>query len=241
MSIIKINESLKSLHKRYSSAKKIPNQAVISLSNGIAKLEINGIPAIISIQYEGTGTFTSLMSLFYKVQISKNKIIINNLFRKPIPEEIFTYSGNINLIRCIIINGDGSKLDANITNNQNLDKINISKTNLEDDTMVIQEQSKEYDIKTSYSGLSRKKIKSGTFNQFGKTQKYGKKEVEELSSIITDIAPSLIKSKNVAIKNKKMQIASDLELKKKELLIKEKRMSNKQMSEEEKKKLGGKY
>ena len=141
MSIIKINESLKSLHKRYSSAKKIPNQAVISLSNGIAKLEINGIPAIISIQYEGTGTFTSLMSLFYKVQISKNKIIINNLFRKPIPEEIFTYSGNINLIRCIIINGDGSKLDANITNNQNLDKINISKTNLEDDTMVIQEQS----------------------------------------------------------------------------------------------------
>ena len=236
MSIIKINESLKSLHKRYSSAKKIPNQAVISLSNGIAKLEINGIPAIISIQYEGTGTFTSLMSLFYKVQISKNKIIINNLFRKPIPEEIFTYSGNINLIRCIIINGDGSKLDANITNNQNLDKINIS-----NDTMLIQEQSKEYDIKTSYSGLSRKKIKSGTFNQFGKTQKYGKKEVEELSSIITDIAPSLIKSKNVAIKNKKMQIASDLELKKKELLIKEKRMSNKQMSEEEKKKLGGKY
>ena len=77
MSLLKINKSLKSLHKRYSSVKKIPSHANISLSNGIIKFKINGTPAIISIQYEGTGGFASLMSLFYKVQINKNKIIIS--------------------------------------------------------------------------------------------------------------------------------------------------------------------
>ena len=121
------------------------------------------------------------------------------------------------------------KIHANITNNQNLNKINKSETNFDDDTIILHEQSSEEYVKLTYSGLSKRKIKRGTFNELGKTQKYGKKEVEEISSIITEVAPSLIASKN------------RIETMQKKLLKEKTKPSDSKSTIEKGKKLGGKY
>ena len=73
--------------------------------------------------------------------------------------------------------------------------LNKSETNLEDDTLVLFEETPPIKQKLNISGIVSRKINPSSFNSKGKVQKYGEKEVEEISSIITEIAPSLLFSK----------------------------------------------
>ena len=195
MSILKINKAIRHLNNTIASDKEICTNAELDTSEGIIRLKTNGIPAIISISYSGKALFSSMMPIYLKVVIGKNKIVINNIFRKQIPENILSFTGDFTLTHCIIISQDASKLSANITNSQNLALLNKSETNLEDDTLVLFEETPPIKQKLNISGIVSRKINPSSFNSKGKVQKYGEKEVEEISSIITEIAPSLLFSK----------------------------------------------
>ena len=195
MSIIKLNNALNKINNKKSMIREVCTSANINISEGIIELKTNGVPSIISISYSGTALFSSLIPIYFKVKTGKNKIIINNLFRKNIPENILSYQGNISITHCIIISCDSSKLSANITNSQNLALLNKSETNLEDDSLVLFEETPHVKQKLNISGIKGKIIPPSSFSPDGKLQKYGKKEVEEISSIITEIAPSISFSK----------------------------------------------
>ena len=195
MSKIKLNKTLKRIINNKKLIRTICTNAEIDTTDGIIKLKTNGVPCLISIHYEGLASFTNMLPIYFKVISGTQKIIINNLFRRNVPETLFSYVGDIEIKGCVIISQDGSKLPTSIKNTKNLDFLNKSETNLDDDTLILFEEEADYNRpKTREYGVKPRKIYP-SFNSQGKVQKYGKKEVEEISSIITEIVPSLSFSK----------------------------------------------
>ena len=197
MSILAINKAIKDLNSRVKSKKRICTKAEIYSTDKVLSLKTNGVPSIISIAYNGRGLFKSLMPPFIKVIEGKNKIIINNLFRKAIPVNLISYEGDITISKCIIFSQDSSKLSATIFNNEDSLKLNKSDTNFEDDSNVLFEELPERKAKLSLSGLSRKKINKNLLNSPSNFPRYGQKEIEQFSTLIKEILPSIsVKTKD---------------------------------------------
>ena len=109
-----------------------------------------------------------------------------NIFKKDIPEIILEYFGDIIIYSCEVTNFDGSKIRATINNNQQESLLNKSETNVEDDTLTLFEEPKQIKKRSSLnSGLIEPTIKSNSINTFGKIQKFGKIEKEDLINIVT--------------------------------------------------------
>ena len=65
------------------------------------------------------------------------------------------------------------KNKINITNSQNLALLNKSETNLEDDSLVLFEETPHVKQKLNISGIKAKIIPPSSFSPDGKLQKYG--------------------------------------------------------------------
>ena len=234
MSLVGLNKSLNRINSKKTLVKTTVNDATLTSIDSSVELEISGLPSIIIINYKGTVSIARNLNMFFKIKVSNNTILINNLFRKKMPLKLFDFMGDLTLIRCNIISCDGSKIDATIKNTQNLELINYSKTNLEDDSLVIFEERKRLSRTLPQSGLKKPASKTLFYSPTGSVQKYGKKEAEDISSIITEVAPSLIK-KNGSIKTTLPSIRKRVSLKAKVSV------PIKGVALNQKKKLGGKY
>ena len=170
------------------------DKATLTAIDGEIRLITNGIPSTILIQYKGTVFFESLMPIYAKVVRGKNTILITNIFKATLPELIFNYGGNLEIDSCKIMSFNNHSILATIENKQQGDIVNISETKFEDDTATLHA---EGSIKTPRvrRGLYKKRIDMSKFDEFGKIQKYGTREKEEIFSAIIKTIPSLIDSR----------------------------------------------
>ena len=189
---------LNSIKKRLSLTK----QNLTSVTSGKIEydgyrliLKINGIPSSVIIQYTGVVYFNSAMSPLINVRFNKNAIYIFNFFRKPFPEMIFDYSGDLKITNCRIMSFDQSFFSPTIEDKIGEDKAEESKTNLEDDDMILfGENMKPSNIRT-LRGSSKPNILEKKFDEYGAFQKYGKAEVESIATAVRSVVKkSLIKS-----------------------------------------------
>ena len=170
---------------------KTSTSSILYIVDNTIEFEINGTPSNILITYSGAGNFMSKMPIDIKVKIGKSTILISNVFKKDIPKVILEYSGNITINSCQVMNFDGSKIRSIINNSQNEQLLDKSKTNMEDDTLILYDEPKtKISRSSSNSKLIKPRIKPNAINKFGKIQKYGKSEIETISNIIKQRVPA---------------------------------------------------
>lgn len=149
-----------SLAKKINKMKNIKPVASATLEVSDYEIEIrfNGIPSNIGIEYDGAAVFASSMPAFISSNIGNNSILITNLFKHVFPVKIYNYSGDIIVTKCIITNYDGTQVSAVIKNNQEAQKINRLKTNVDNDDEILFDEPKE--IKERKRGSSKPYIKT---------------------------------------------------------------------------------
>ena len=109
-----------------------------TLHDNVIELDINGIPSLIMIQYSGAAYFSNLMDENdFRLSVSNNKVIIRNRYAKETPKEILSYSGNITILDCILFNYDSKSIIATIDNRHQENILSESKTNLEDENLIL--------------------------------------------------------------------------------------------------------
>ena len=108
---------------------------------------------------KGGAEIRSHLGAYFRITYKSNRIRIINLFNRKPPLRMFSYIGNLNIIRCQIMSYDGTFLKANITRNNELLKIQNQKTKVEDDTLIIREGVESEQIFPIKTGL--KKIPKG--------------------------------------------------------------------------------
>lgn len=189
--MIKIYETLKRIKENKFKDIQTPTHSTLFLSDNDIELEINGIPSSILISFSGTGSFLKKMPIDIKVKIGKGTILISNTFLKEIPRLLFSYLGNIKVYDCQIMNFDTSKIRAEVKNNQIEDIISQSKTNMEDDTLILYDEPKPQEVSAFRSGLIKPTINPNAINKFNKIQKYGKTEAETIAKTIISTAPRI--------------------------------------------------
>ena len=188
MSSLKLYKKLKQIYNNKLSNIPLVTSSTLNIIDNNIEIDLNGMPSSILIDYTGSGIFQSEMPINIKVKISKNKILIVNTFKKNIPSFILSFSGNINITHCQIMNFDSSKIASTINNNQKEQLLDKAKTNMEDDTLVLYEESKPIETSAYKSGLIKPTINPNTINKFGKIQKYGKIEKQSIVNTIVDFS-----------------------------------------------------
>ena len=137
-------------------------------------LQLNGIPKMIEISYKGN------ISILNNREFQKNVLISNNSQKglmvlsstKPYEyssEKLFSFSGNINLVKYVKIYNwaDVSIYSSVINYDQTHVPLNASKTNLEDDSIIIRDIKI---IKKSYKNILKKKTTIITPSQIEKEE-----------------------------------------------------------------------
>ena len=131
-----------------------PASAKIIIGKNEVNLDIPGIPSVIEITYSGICNIGSLFPITFKVHLLKNKIIIINPFRKPIPLKILEYNGKIVINDCEILTFAGNRFKADIDNLGLQELVQGQRTNVEDDTLIIHEEYED-EIKIPFSRGAR--------------------------------------------------------------------------------------
>lgn len=189
MASIKLYKKLKEIYNsKLSNIALVTNSTLNIIDNNI-EIDLNGMPSNILMNYTGAGIFESKMPIDIKVKVSKNKILIINTFKRDIPSVMFSFSGDINITNCQIMNFDGSKIASTINNNQKEQLLDKAKTNMEDDTLILYDEPKPQEVPAFKSGLIKPTISPNAINKFGKVQKYSKIEKETLANVIREFAP----------------------------------------------------
>jgi len=191
MASIKLYKKLKKIYNDKLSSIALVTTSTLNIIDNSIELDMNGKPSNILINYTGSGIFESKMPIDIKVKISKNKILIVNTFKRDIPSVMFSFSGDINITNCQIMNFDGSKITSTINNNQNEQLLNKAKTNMEDDTLILYDEPKPQEVSAFRSGLIKPTINPNAINKFNKIQKYGKTEAETIAKTIINTAPRI--------------------------------------------------
>lgn len=203
MALVKLYNKLNEINKTNLKDIPISTNSTLSILDNTIEFKINGKPSNILINYTGAGIFESKMPINIKVKISKTSILIVNIFKQQIPEIMFNYSGDINITSCQVMNFDGSKIEATINNNQNEQLFNKSKTNMEDDSLILYEETKVKSKTPFKSGSIKPVINKSLINKFGKIEKYSKPEKETIAKTIIKSAPRVNRTlKREAVKSR---------------------------------------
>ena len=202
-----------SIAKSFNSKKILlpVSAATLNINDYQIEIIINGIPSVVQIEFEGAASFSSLMPLLIKSRISKNSILISNIFRHPFPKKIFNYSGDIRVLNCKIINFDGTSTAPTINNLHDTDKLGKSETNVEDEDLILFDEPKE--IKSKRRSFSRPSL-SGKLSTAINNMEIGKLSSKEISSkfkkVLKDNKQFIIKDS----KKKPIKVKPDVIVKK---------------------------
>lgn len=187
---MKLYQALNNIKNNKLKGVQTCSNSTLNILDNTIELDINGVPSNILITYSGAGNFLSKMPIDIKVKVGKTTILISNIFKRDIPSVILEYLGDIIINSCQIMNFDGSKIRATINNNQNEQLLNKAKTKMEDDTLILYDEQKIKESRSSdKSGLIKPTISTNAINEFGKVQKYGKIEKETLASVVREFVP----------------------------------------------------
>jgi hypothetical protein len=114
----------------------------------------NGSFRRLCIYFTGSIYIHSNLPHGYSIKMTDNVISISNLLLKNLKNDniIFTYDGDFEISRVYIITIGGKKIKLNIKDIDRLELINNSKTNLEDDTLIL-----AYEEINTKNGITRRK------------------------------------------------------------------------------------
>ena len=88
----------------------------ISYGNGEVVLETNDKIVSLQIYFKGKIRINQVLPEQFILYNSKNKIIIYSMSLDILPDLLFTYIGNLKILKCIASNNKGEKIDITITN-----------------------------------------------------------------------------------------------------------------------------
>ena len=157
-------------NKKYKNISLV-SSAELSVNDNTIELKTNGTPSNILINYTGIGSFNTLMPIEIKTKIGKTAIFINNTFINDIPELLYRFAGDITIYDCSIMNYDGSIIKAVVKNNQNQNLLNLSETNIEDETLILYDEPKVKIQRPFKGGYNKPKLKSNYNNRLNKLTK----------------------------------------------------------------------
>ncbi len=155
-----------------------PNLVNVYTEEESLYLDINGIPFIVEIVYKGSVYLDSNLGLKFRINYSGNKITIINSFGISLPNKLFNFIGDIEILDCQVTNYSGETIKADITNNNRQTLIQVQKTNVEDDTLIIREEPETFIQRPMVTGKKSFDLK---------TIKQEKLDKEQLLTIIPRI------------------------------------------------------
>ena len=164
MSLLKTLRKVKHLTSNYKNVS--PVSAHIDIEDDTVNFTINGIPSSIDIQYEGAVFFDNKLPIIIKSFVTKNRILITNIFKAEIPELLYNFQGKLKIISCKIMTYEGNIFLATINNNANKLFLNTQETNFEDDSIILQEEYEEPSAFIRRGQISRS-IKPNAINEKG--------------------------------------------------------------------------
>ena len=122
----------------------IPNPTFghIDITDDEVKLNTDGIVKFITINFRGLINVFNKLPDGYGISITKNKIFIYNLLAKELKEDglLFTFIGDLEIRSVEVRTFNSNKFLCDITDNNRTLLINHSKTNLEDDSLLLLEE-----------------------------------------------------------------------------------------------------
>ena len=200
----------------------IPNPTFghIDITDDEVKLNTDGIVKFITINFRGLINVFNKLPDGYGISITKNKIFIYNLVAKELKEDglLFSFIGDLEIRSVEVRTFNSNKFLCDITDNNRTLLINHSKTNLEDDSLLLLEEEEIEPIRYSLSsnkiddnsikGLYTKKPfangYSGSFNYHPDENVYmtGKQLTNESQPVLNPKLP--IKSKTIQKKIKRL-------------------------------------
>jgi len=88
----------------------------LNYGNGEVSLDNNSIVAI-QIYFKGKITINQVLPEEFTLYNSKNKIIIYSMGLYLLPDLLFTYNGNLKILKCIASDKNANKVDVSFANN----------------------------------------------------------------------------------------------------------------------------
>jgi hypothetical protein len=229
----KIN-SIKKLGKViFNSILPNPTFGDINITDDEVKLNTDGIVKFITINFRGLINVYNKLPDGYGISITKNKIFIYNLLGRTLKDDglLFTFIGDLEIRSVEVRTFSDNLFLCSITDNNRTLLINHSKTNLEDDSLLLLEEEEIEPIRYSLSsnkiddnsikGLHTKKPfangYSGSFNYHPDENVYmtGKQLTNESQPVLNPKLP--IKSKTIQKKVKRLSNKYNAILRQKDL------------------------
>ena len=145
----------------FNSAFKQATEGSIHNTESSIFIKTNGIFKMLQISFKGEPFINNILPDGYSITMNSTKIIILNLANKPLRKSLplFTYSGNLEISSASIHNLKGEIIVLGNVDEQIKSNVNESKTNLEDDSLLIIDDNIGSYIKRS-SGSSKRGINS---------------------------------------------------------------------------------
>ena len=130
-----------------------PTQANFQCIDSDATLDINGDFSMLQIKFTGNIYIYNKLPDGFGISVNKDTIIIRNILNRKIDNGLlFQFSGSFSPKRVHVSTFTGNNIVANVFNKNEMEIIDTSKTNLEDDTLILNEPVEPpFDLKTSTS------------------------------------------------------------------------------------------
>ena len=165
-----------------------PNKATIYADDGFINLDINGVPHSITIYYKGEIYLNNHLSAYYRVRYSQHKLMILNLFRKKLPKYLLDYQGYMEIIDCDVSTYNGDIFKATIKRENVEILLNNQKTKLEDDSIILREESSMINKQIGKAGFQKARINPNIVGAGGKYQKLEKLDLSQIASSMDDMS-----------------------------------------------------
>ena len=178
---------------------KMVTHAEITVSDSTVSLNVVGIPSLILIYYSGSCRIENSISIGHKYKVSNRKVLINNPFGKKFPEDLFYFLGDFKIERCDILSFDGSKFIPDIVLLSEIENLNEKNLDVDKDDSIIQDDKLTKKRLTSF-GRSKSNYGKYVVSENHILNKYGKAEIDEVVSIVTQALGVRLKGYKVSPK-----------------------------------------
>ena len=123
----------------YSSAIEESSSGTINITDNSVLLDMVGAFKVLKIAYRGNIFIYNKLPEGYSIRVNDNVIRIVNLLGRNLPNDkiIFNFDGNMNIYKAEVKTFNANKFLLDIENIDELRLVDKSKTNVEDDTLLI--------------------------------------------------------------------------------------------------------
>mgnify|MGYP003135217141 FL=1 len=139
-------------------------QGTIRINDGNIELEINGVFRNLSFSYNGSIFVYNNLPDGYSFKMTNSIISINNFLFKKLKNDniLFKYDGSLEISRAVAYSLNQKPIQLKIEDKTKAELINNSKTNFEDNTLLIFEDIENTDKITIRKGIDDSSIKGLT-------------------------------------------------------------------------------